>query len=224
MANIQLSGKRTQISKDTARMVTVIATASVITVFSLVASKSLLSQRSYQSRVINEKDKAKQQLVDNLEATKSLVTQYKAFVTTTQNIIGGNPNGGGERDGDNARIILDALPSKYDFPALVTSIEKVLTTGGYQIDAIAGTDDEVTQAENVSSTTPQPVEMPFQIAVTSSYDSVKGLIGILDRSIRPIHTNVLSFTGSEAEMQVSFTAHSFYQPSKSLNITTKEVR
>src|SRR5689334_22008086 len=127
-----LSTKRIQVSKATATIVGTIAAAAFIAVFSLIASQALLSQRAYQSRVIAGKEKAKKQLEDNIKAVNVLSTQYKAFIGTSQNIIGGNPSGSGERDGDNARIVLDALPSKYDFPALAASLEKILGGGGYK--------------------------------------------------------------------------------------------
>src|SRR5258708_5718319 len=114
MATLPASTKRVQINKATATIVGVIAAASFVTVFSLIASRALLGQRAYQSRVIAAKEQAKKQLQDNLSAVSALQTQYKAFVGTNENILGGNPNGSGEKDGDNARIILDALPSKYD--------------------------------------------------------------------------------------------------------------
>ena len=126
MANNPLSSKRLQIDKANASMVAFLAVAAFIAVFSLVASKALLSQRSYQSRVIAEKKKALTQLKTNNQAATELVAAYKSFVAAPENIIAGSASGSGDRDGDNAKIVLDALPSKYDFPALVTSIEKIL--------------------------------------------------------------------------------------------------
>src|SRR6185436_19057656 len=99
-----------------------------ITVFSLMASRGLLGQRSYQARVINEKGKAVKQLQSNVAATKSLVDSYSNFTSLSSNVLGGNPRGTGDKDGDNGKIVLDSLPSKYDFPALTTSLEKILST------------------------------------------------------------------------------------------------
>ena len=76
----------------------------------MVASRALWSQRGYQSRVISEKEKAVSQLESNIAATNQLAISYNAFVSTPDNVIGGNPNGTGDRDGNNAKIVLDALP------------------------------------------------------------------------------------------------------------------
>lgn len=223
MAKDNPSTKRIQINKANTRMVGAIAGASVIVIFSLVASRALMSQRAYQSRVISEKTKAVNQLKDNVKSVQNLATSYSAFVGTSSNVLGGNPSGTGDKDGDNARIILDALPSKYDFPALATSLEKILTSNSYKVNSITGTDDEL-QQQNTSSPSPAPVEIPFQISITGAYASMKDLITTLEKSIRPIQIQTLQLSGSDSNMQVSISAKTFYQPEKNLTITTKEIK
>lgn len=223
MARPNISLKQLQVNKANSTIVTTIALASFVVVFSLVASRSLLSQRSYQSRVIKEKEKAAAQLKENVTAVESLTASYAAFVNSSENVLGGNPAGTGDRDGDNARIILDALPSKYDFPALASSLEKILTENSFGIEVISGTDDEINQ-QNMESPNPAPVEMPFQITVTGSYDSMEKLVSILQRSIRPIQIQTLEFSGSDSAIRLNMNAKTYYQPEKSLMITTKEVR
>ena len=117
------SAKRLQISKANATIVAVVSVAAFVTTFSLVAGQALLSKRSHQARVIFEKETARNQLLSNITASESLITAYQEFISRPENVIGGDPAGSGERDGDNARLILDALPSKYDFHSLDTSIE-----------------------------------------------------------------------------------------------------
>ncbi len=218
----QVSLKRMQIDKANTMMVAAIAVAAFIVVFSLVASRALWSKRGYQSRIIAEKTVAVEQHDQNLQTVDDLVVAYKAFVGTPDNIIGGNPSGSGERDGDNAKIVLDALPSKYDFPALATSLEKILSKN-YQIDGITGTDDEVAQSTNPQAT-PTPIEMPFEVGATGSFKSVGELLGIFERSIRPMKIGTLEITGSNSELQVSITAKTYYQPEKTLSVQKKVVK
>ncbi len=225
MAKNNPSTKRLQISKANARIVVIIAGAAVLTTFSLVASRALLNQRLYQARVIVEKEKAAKQLKENRKAVESLHSAYTQFVTTPQNVIGGDTNGTTDRDGDSAKIILDALPSKYDFPALTTSIEKLLTEElSFKIDNISGTDDELAQAAQTSSTSPEPIEVPFEVSVSSNYDSLYSLFLVFELSIRPFHINTLTFSGDDQETQLIVNAHTYYQPAQSLDITTKEVK
>lgn len=223
MAKLNFSTKRLMISKANSTMVVVTAVAAFVTAFSLVTSRALLSQRSFQSRVIAEKEAAADQLVQNLAAVDSLQQAYQAFVSAPQNAIGGSPDGEADNDGDNAKIVLDALPSKYDFPALASSLEKILVERNFAIDSITGTDDAIAQAGNLSSPVPEPIEIPFEVAVTSNYDSLKALTQVLERSIRPFSITALSFSGSDADVQLTITAKTYYQPEKNLTITTKEI-
>ena len=223
MAQMHLSTKHLQISKANARMVMIVAIAAFVTTFSLVAGQSLIKTRSYQARVIAEKEKAVTQLKANQEAVASLASSYKAFIDQPENIIEGNPAGNGDRDGDNAKIVLDALPSKYDFPALTSSIEKMLADQNYRIESITGTDDEVAQKETNETGNPEPIEIPFEFGVTSGYSSVKNLLTVLENSIRPFEVVSLGFKGSDNEITLTVNAKTYYQPQKSLSITKKVI-
>jgi len=225
MASLEFSSKRLQIDRATATIVIFIAIASFVTVFSLVASRALLSQRSYQERVIKEKEQAKEQLEKNKKAVDELVVQYRSFVEAPLNILGGNPaSAAGERDGDNARIILDALPSKYDFPALATSMDKILKAGNYKEGSFTGSDDEIAQSEKQPESNPQAVEIPFQMSIEGTYADIQNFILTLERSIRPIKIDTLSLDGDETNMSATVAAKTYYQPGKSLDFKTKDVQ
>lgn len=224
MARTASSTKRSLISKANSTIVIATATAAFVLVFALVSGKALLSQATYQNRIITEKKKALTQLKSNQNARDSLVASYGAFVDTPENVLGGNPTGTGDQDGDNAKIVLDALPSKYDFPALATSIEKLVNSQSLQILGITGIDEEVAQKDKQTSATPAPISMPFQMQVTGSYGSIQSLVGVFERSIRPFQMQTIELSGDEGNMVLSVTSQTFYQPEKSLNITTKVVK
>jgi hypothetical protein len=229
MAKITLSTKRLQISKANATVSLVVAASAFVTIFSLVSIRALVIKRSYQAKVISEKEKAAKQLKDNIKAVDSLVVSYKEFIGRPSNIIGGstadNVGALSDRDGDNAKITLDALPSKYDFPALTTSLEKLVLQKNFKIRSIEGTDDEITQQKVTDQTSPNPVEIPFKLTVSGNYDPLQDLITTLERSIRPIQAVSLTFnaSGGSNEVDVELNAKTFYLPEKSLNITTKDV-
>lgn len=222
MAKLKTSMKQMQIDKANLRMVVAVGISAVIVTFSLVASRALLQKRSYQARVIGAKEKAVDQLEANITAAKQLETSYQAFVNTPNNVLGGNPQGTGERDGDNAKIILGALPSQYDFPALASSLEKLLTTNNVTIDSITGTDDEVAQSQQGDNE--GPVEMPFTIQVTTNLTGAKNLLGVLQRSIRPINVRSIQATGSNSEIKLTVEAVTYYQPQKTVNIKTEVIQ
>jgi hypothetical protein len=224
MADKSITTKRALIDKANSSLVIVAGVAAFLTVFCLVASKTLISQAAYQNRVLKAKHTAVAQLRSDITAGNQLQSSYKAFTSTTQNAIGGDPTGSGEKDGDNAKIILDALPSTYDFPALATSIEKLIGDAGVQINSITGTDDEAAQSANTSSASPQPVPMPFQLTVDGNYQAVQTLIGEFEHSIRPFQIQTLTIAGDQSDLTLTLTAQTFYQPAKSLNISTKVVK
>lgn len=225
LSSAQISTKRLAISKSKAQMVGVVAAASFITVFCLVASKAVWSQNSYQAKVISAKEKAHKQLQANLKNYDNLSTKYRIFDSENPNIIGGNVSGSGDNDGTNSKIVLDALPSSYNFPALTASVEKILSDRGVKVSSITGTDDEVNQQGNTSSPTPQPVSMPFTFSVDNAgYTQISQLTGALEHSIRPIQIDTLNLSGGINDMTATYSAHTYYQPAKSLKITTKVIK
>ena len=219
------STKRVLIDKANVSVVAAVSIAAFVTVFSLVAAKALLSQRNYQAHVISAREKARDQLHANITAADSLVTSYQQFVSAQENVIGGSSTGNGERDGDNARIILDALPSKYDFPALATSLEKIMKGQNLTINNITGVDDEANQQKAASSNTPQAVEMPFEIGASGSYDSIQSLIGVFERSIRPFSISKLEFkAGQGTQLSLTLDAKTYYQPEKNLEFKSEVIK
>lgn len=224
MAKAPFSDKHLQINKANTTMIVVISIASIITAFSLVASNALLEKRSYQARVIAKKEKALNQLKTNYTNAQSLVESYKNFVQKNPNILGGPVDDAGDKGGDNARIILDALPSKYDFPAVASSLEKILKDNKFKIDSIAGKDDEVKQLEQDASGTPKPIEIPFEFELTTNYKDVPKLIKTLEKSIRPFSITLINLTGEDDELVVSVEGKTYYQPEKIFDVKKETVK
>lgn len=219
-----LSTKRMAIDKANASLFIAVAVAAFVVTFSIVASKALLDQRAYQARVIQKKELARDTLNDNIAAVETLNSSYQEFANAEVNVLGGNPNGKGDKDGENPRIVLDALPSKYDFPALTTSIEKLLKDNNYTITQITGTDEEVNQAANQGSDAPTPVEMPFTVEVASSAGGAKRMVQLFERSIRPFQVQKLQVTGEGGSLNVTITGKSYFQPAKQLNVRNEVVK
>jgi hypothetical protein len=194
----------------------------VVVSFSFVAAKSLLSQRGYQARVIEQKTKARDVLKEDLKTIDVLDAAYTVFANQDPNIIKGVKGGAGANDGDNPKIVLDALPSKYDFPALATTLDKMAADTGNKITSITGTDLEATAVQ--SSGTPSPVEIPFQITTAGSLDSSKQFIGYYSRSIRPFAINKMQLAGKDNQITMTIDAKTYYQPAKELQVQKKVVK
>jgi hypothetical protein len=224
MPKLGVSSKRALIDKNNTTIVAVTSVAVFVVVFAMVAAKTLASQATYQNHVISAKRAAVKQLKEDITAGNQLKTSYQAFVGTSQNVLGGSPHGSGAQDGDNAKIMLDALPSNYDFPALATTLETLLTNANVQITSIIGTDDELAQNSNQTSPSPEPVAMPFEVTVTGDYTAIQNLVSLFDRSVRPFQIQTLTISGDQSKLTLHITAQTFYQPAKSLKIGTTVVK
>jgi Tfp pilus assembly protein PilO len=224
MASVVPSLKQVQIDKANIRIFAAIAATVFVVVFCAVATKTLVSRQSYQGKVISAREKARDQLKENIQAANQLTESYKTFVADTPNVIEGNPAGSGERDGDNAKIVLDALPSVYDFPALTSSLEKLITNEGLKIGSITGTDDEVNQSGQTSNE-PVVVEMPFTVSVNGTYQNINNLVLQFEKSIRPFNVTKFVFAGGEnGTVDLTIDAKSFYQPAKNLEVKKETVK
>lgn len=224
MAAAQPSKKQQLINDANKKVIITTSVATFVVIFTLVAAHSLIGQLMYQNRIMTAKKQALSQLKEDTKAVAQLKTSYKAFVSSPQNVIGGNNPGGRSNDGDNAKIVLDALPSKYDFPALATSLETLLARQHLTVGTISGTDDEVAQSAVAESATPQAVPIPFTLSGGGSYADVKGLTTTLSASIRPIQIKTMTLSGGDGDMLISLTAQTYYQPAKIFKIDTKVVK
>ncbi len=206
---MNVSLKHVQIDKANTVVVAVVAIAAFVLVFTGFAVNALLTQRSYQAKVIEEKETTRDILLENKNAAEELQLAYQQFDQAPVNVIGGMVDGDGQNDGSNTRIVLDALPSSYDFPALMTSIELILSSAGVNISAITGTDEELISRELDSA---EEVQMPFGFDVSTSYEGVKLLVSDFERSIRPFSLNTIEMSGDDADATLRVTGHTYFKP------------
>lgn len=219
----KFGSKLNQTQRTKSMTMAIIITASIVVVFCLVASNVMISEARYQHRVLSGKNAAIAQLKADIIAINTLATQYQAFSTASTNAIGGSATGTGPNDGTNSQIVLDGLPSQYDFPGLTASIEKILTTRGVQLQSITGVDSS-SLASSKPMADPQPITMTFSFSATSSYNGVKQVFSDFQKSIRPFHVVSIQLSGTDARMTVNAGINTYYQPAKTLSITSRKVQ
>jgi Tfp pilus assembly protein PilO len=224
MAKPGISLKQLKIDKANSTIIGVTSATVFIVIFSLLACKSLLGQVGFNNRLATTQQTALNQLKTDVAAKNNLESSYAAFVAPGQNIIGGSSTATGQNDGNNAQIVLDALPSKYDFPALVTSMQNLLSRESVKIDSIGGTDEQLTQQTNASAASPAPVPIPISFAVDGPYQSIENVINDIQNNIRPIQIQSLAISGDESDIQLNVTAQTYYQPEKVFSITQETVQ
>jgi hypothetical protein len=216
--------KHLQINKSQATVLAVIAAATFVTVFCLFGVKTLITKGAYQNRALKAQHQAAAELKNNYTQAQSLITQYKVFAAQNPNLLGGVVSGNGANDGDNPRIVLDSLPSKYDAPALGSSIEKILTDQSFKFTALSIADDPSTNSD-APEENPQTKTLTFSIAGTNSIAGSNKVLQAFERSIRPFDITTLQISGTDEALQISATMTTQYQPAKTLKLSaTKEVK
>jgi len=204
---------------------TIVAMSSIavfIVIFVGISGKSLITKLAYQNRIINAKQQALNQIKSDITASGQLVNSYKTFIAPSQNYLGQNCTNADPSCND-AKVVLDALPSQYDYPALVTSIYNVLKNDGVTIMGINGTDQQLTQSSKLASTsTPQP--MPLEFIAQGNINTVLNVISDFQRSIRPFQFESIKLSGSDSLLTVDANVQTYYQPGISFVITQRQVK
>lgn len=226
--NVNVSAKSLQIDKAQQKMLGIVVAATVVTIFCLTGAKVLVGKAMYQQRVISARNSSAKQLTADVADAKTLSTQYNdVFIgNDAVNIIGGNASGGttgSSQDGDNGKIVLDALPTTYDFPALLTSLSNMLNSDGVGAQSIGGTDQSTTVSSEPTYN-PQTQQIDLNISATSTYDGANRLLKDLERSIRPFDVTHVALSGDQKDMVISLDLTTYYQPAKTLTIPSKEIK
>jgi hypothetical protein len=214
------SDKHEKVDRENTKIVSAVGVAAFIVVFGLFSVRALVSQSLYQGKVISEKEATLDQLEDNRASVDNLRNLYTAFVSESENVIGGSPDGDGPKDGDNAKIVLDALPGEFDYPGVASSLEKILTDGGYRIESIGGTED----ASLAGSDSSAAVDVPYPFSIRASPKATENLLNTLESSIRPIYVDSLTIRSNEGGLRTSFGIRTFYQPGVDFSLGEKVVR
>jgi len=226
----QITTKKIKLDKAQATTAGTIAAAAFVIIFCLFAIKGLVSQYQYQGRVTTAQGITVNQLNSDTTAATQLISSYKTFVNKSPNIIGGSTTGTGAQSGNNAKIILDALPSSYDFPALVTSIGNILSSDGVTVQSIGGTDTSTGAVAATplvgASTSPTsgPIPIPFTVSVSGSYASIQNLLNSFQNSVRPISIQTINLSGTDSNLTANIAAVTYYQDGTGLNVTTETIK
>ncbi|OGL36097.1 hypothetical protein A3A68_00800 [Candidatus Saccharibacteria bacterium RIFCSPLOWO2_01_FULL_48_13] len=221
------SGKQLKMDKSNTSVVVTVVVATIIVVFCGFSAKALFTQGAYQRRVVDAKHQTVKRLEDNITAAQSLSQQYDVFESANPNAIGGKSDvaeNAAPPDGKNSRIVLDALPTQYDFPALISSLSKLVSLHPITNPNIGGS-DQSSAFSNQPSVEPQPLTIQqIPISGTMSYAVLQDLFKDIERSIRPYDVTALQFSGSGSNMTVTLNMSTQYQPATIIELENKEVK
>ena len=209
-----------KLDKDKTTVAVYLAVASFLLIFGLVSCKALIGQYVYQSRVISKQNATITNISTDQKSADNIIGAYKTFVSSSTNIIGGSLIGTDSNSGNSAKIILDALPQTYDFPALMTSLQSLTTVPGVVVNSLSGSDTSLSVTQAVS-----PTAIPISFSVTGSYSSIQNFLNVLQNSVRPIKIKNLALNGTDSALTASINAETYYyNPPSGLVTSTETVR
>ena len=217
------------VDKTSSSSVAMVIIATVIVVFCLVSAKALLAQGAYQRRVVNAKHDTVEQLKKNIDNSKSLVSSYDVFASSKTNALNGNGQAADNAlppDGSNNRIVLDALPTNYDFAALVSSLTVLLTANQIQEGSVIALDESANYtADKLTSTSPITIA-GLQLGGKSPVNNIYSMLSSMEDSIRPLNVQKLDLTLDQTtnEYLATITLDTYFQPAKKVTVTNKVVK
>lgn len=212
--------KRQAINKASKTMLIWVGAASVAVSFLLVASQYIYGQFVYNNKVISAKDKAINQLNENL---KNIETLKSAF----------GPLDAGTNPYVNSTKILAALPRELDTSAFGSSLQKVIgprsgiTLESVKIeesDASLIANDIGSQAALDVNAVVEPQEIKATLTVAGSYEQLSKFIKDVEATIRPIRLATMNVSGSDTNTRAIIEMTTFYQPTKGVKIVTEDLR
>lgn len=221
--------KQLQIDKASQKMIIYASIASFLLVFTLFSSRALISRMNFQNKVIDKKSVALDQLKKDSANSSQLSSAYQEFISPSKNLLGASSLGTGPNEGNNAKLVLDALPSEYDFPALATSLQSLLTSGGVNVDSISGTDKTSASSGSSASgaqtsiTAADPI--PFQFSVDGPEKNIILVTTDFEKSIRPFQFGKMTITASNSgNLNLSVNANTFYLPAQKFTISKEKIK
>lgn len=220
--------KHQTISKDTKIITIVVSVTIFITIFAIFGLKDFLSLRSFQQKIIVADTTAYNQLNNDINSANILVKNYNKFLNnkskTIQNIRSTiiTPTTKGFHY-NGATMVLDAMPTTYDYPATESYLQNMLDSINQGNDTFSINNNSGGQSAGVFSTSAAPVT--FSISANSiNYQALIQLVQVMKNSVRPITINSLSISGSNNSMTVNITAQLYYQSSQTFSISQTEIK
>ena len=219
--------KRTQISKANKVMFIWIAAASALVSFALVTSFFLGQKLIFNEKVLFEKNKTVSILNANNGAVEELATNIRALdADEALALAKANEN-------DQAiRVILDALPSDANSPALGASLQIKLLAGipgltleSLQVNPVVGVESLTAGAvEDASATGASGNEITFRFSISGSEDTLRTALKNLERSIRTIDITSLVIESQGDVQLMTVAGRAFYEPAKNVVLYDKVVK
>lgn len=195
--------------------------------FCLWGTKTMISRAIYVQKVVSANNKALNQINQDIKNASNLSSQYSGLFENSNpiNFLGGTSDTSSQAvppNIDNARLALDALPTTYDYPALLAQVTKILTNKAISSPNISGTDQSALTS-SIPTANPAPVAIKLSISGVGNYSTVQSVLRDLERSIRPFDVTNLQLSGTENNLTFTANVTTYFQPAKVLSISESSV-
>jgi hypothetical protein len=215
--------KQIQIDKSSSVTFAVVAIAIFLTLFSLLSAKALYSRLKYQNKVIASSQTALNQLKSDNVAVNQLSSSYNKFITTSPNLIGGSLTGTASNDGNNAKIVLDALPSEFDFPAEAANFEALIGGNGITVGGVAVTDVSGDAGTGTAPAGSSATPIPVNFTIMGALPDIENALTTVQDSIQPVQIQTMMISGDQSALNIAVTGQTYYQPAKHFTIGSQEI-
>jgi len=220
--------KRTQIAQASRMMFIWVAIVSVIVGFAIVATIFLTQKLLFNEKILTQKEKTVATLNANNKVVSELEAQVRAL-DSNQALIGNKAS----PDDQAVQVILDALPSDANSPALGASLQQKLlaniaglTVESLQVDPVAGIETATGSASSTTSSTVNSTEnqITFRLSVSGDETALKQVLQRLESSIRTIDIQTLTIESQSGKRILTIQARAFYEPAKVVELKDKTVK
>lgn len=221
--------KRTQIAIANRTMFVWVAGVSVLVGFALVIGIFLVQMLIFNEKILAEKSHTVETLRDNIKNIDTLSSQVRAL-DANANLISSKAN----PDDETLQVVLDALPSVANSPALGASIQQKLLGGidnisidSLQPDLVVGieslTNNSIENASAASSADKQS-EITFRFSVTGDYEALEQVLLNLEKSIRTIDVISMTIQSNNGRCSLSVQGRAYYEPERIVELKDKLIR
>jgi len=222
--------KRTQIAKANRTMFMWVAIVSVVVGIASVTSIFLVQKIIFNAKIQTEKNKTIATLKTDNNNIADLEAQVRVL-DTNQALIDSKAS----PTDQPVQVILDALPSDANSPALGASLQNKLLAGipgltleTLQVDPVAGveslsTDTTTVQAAPTSGSSDQS-QITFRFSVSGPDTALKKVLTNLELSIRTIDVTSLKIESQGSNQLLTVEARAFYEPVRTVQLTDKVVK
>lgn len=221
----QLTGlkKRQQIASANKMIFVWVIVASVAIAFCAVTMQFLIRQAIFNQKIIGAKLETQGTLSKNIENVNKLKQNVDALEADTRLAsVKANP------EDTNLKVVLDALPTTDDRTALGASLQQViLPKSGVDVSGlttISAGGETAIAFEGAEAEAPTIPTADFSFDATGSYDSVKVVLGDLERTIRPMNVQKLALQSADGQIKATVEGVSYYSPQVTVKLGKKTIK